>query len=136
MHQIRALVPFSAEAAVGPFGAGGVDWAFECSGNPAALRAAVDVLEWGGSAVAIGVPAQGTEVALPVNHMVHLDRKLIGARYGESKPHRDIPLVVDYYKQGRFKLDEMVTKTYVLDEWEEAVHDMHRGALARGVLIL
>ena len=135
-QQIRAIVPFSADAVSGPFGAGGVDWAFECSGHPAALRAAIDALEWGGGAVAIGVPAQGTEVALPVNHMVHLDRKLIGARYGESKPHRDIPLVVDYYKQGRFKLDEMVTKTYVLDEWEEAVHDMHRGALARGVLIL
>ena len=134
-QRIRELVPYSPTAPTGPFAAGGVDWAFECSGHPAALRAAVDSLEWGGSAVAIGVPAQGTEVALPVNHMVHLDRKLIGARYGESKPHRDIPLVVEYYRQGKFKLDEMVTKTYALEEWESAVDDLHHGALARGVLL-
>ena len=133
--QIRALVPYSDSAPSGPFAAGGVDWAFECSGHPVALRAAVDALEWGGTAVAIGVPKQGTEVALPVNHMVHLDRRLVGARYGESKPHRDIPLVVDYYRHGRFKLDEMVTKTYTLDQWEEAVHDMHAGSLARGVIV-
>ena len=67
--------------------------------------------------------------------MVHLDRKLIGARYGESKPHRDIPLVIDYYRQGKFRLDEMVSKTYSLEQWEEAVDDMHRGVLARGVLL-
>jgi Zn-dependent alcohol dehydrogenase len=133
--QIRAIVPFSDTAAVGPFGAGGVDWAFECSGHPAALRAAIDCLEWGGTAVAVGVPAQGTEVAVPVNHMVHLDRRLIGVRYGESRPRRDIPLIVDLYKQGRFKLDEMVTRTYPLTQWEQALHDMHAGELARGVLV-
>jgi S-(hydroxymethyl)glutathione dehydrogenase/alcohol dehydrogenase len=133
--RIRELLPYAAASPSGPFGAGGVDWAFECSGHPIALRAAFDALEWGGCAVAIGVPAQGTEVSVPVNPLVHLDRKLIGARYGESKPHRDIPLVVDYYRQGRFKLDEMVTRTYPLERWEDAVHDMQRGALARGVLV-
>lgn len=135
-QQIRELVPFSTDVVSGPFSAGGVDWAFDCSGHPAALRAAVDSLEWGGAAVAIGVPAQGTEVSIPVNHLVHLDRKLIGARYGASKPHRDIPLVIDYYTRGRFKLDEMVTKTYSLEQWDEAVDDMHRGALARGVMVM
>ena len=82
----------------------------------------------------VGVPAQGTEVGLPVNHIVHLDRRVVGARYGASKPHNDIPLVIDYYRRGRFKLDEMVTETYALDDWERAVDDMHRGALARGVI--
>jgi S-(hydroxymethyl)glutathione dehydrogenase/alcohol dehydrogenase len=134
-QKIREIVPFSATAATGPFGAGGVDWAFECSGHPAALRAAIDALEWGGTAVVVGVPAQGTEVAVPVNHMVHLDRRIMGVRYGESRPRHDIPLIVGLYQQHRFKLDEMVTRTYPLDEWEQAMHDMHSGELARGVLV-
>jgi S-(hydroxymethyl)glutathione dehydrogenase/alcohol dehydrogenase len=134
--RIRELVPFGEGLPRGPFAAGGVDWTFECSGHPAALRDAVDALEWGGAALAVGVPAQGTEVSVPVNHLVHLDRKLIGARYGESKPHRDIPLIVDYYRSGRFKLDEMVTKTYTLEQWDDAVEDLHQGAVARGVFLV
>ena len=133
--KIRAIVPFSDTADSGPFGAGGVDWAFECSGHPAALRAAIDSLEWGGTAVIVGVPAQGTEISVPVNPMVHLDRRIMGVRYGESRPRHDIPLIVGLYQQHRFKLDEMVTRTYPLEEWEQAMHDMHAGELARGVLL-
>jgi S-(hydroxymethyl)glutathione dehydrogenase/alcohol dehydrogenase len=134
--RIRELVPYRPGEGRGPFAAGGVDWAFECSGHPAALRDAVDALEWGGAAVVIGVPAQGTEVSLPVNHLVHLDRKVIGARYGESRPHRDIPLVLDLYGKGRFDLDSMVTKTYALEDWDDAVTDLRSGSLARGVFLV
>ena len=127
---IRALFPFSPDVVTGPFGAGGVDWAFECTGNPAVLRAAIEILEWGGTAVAVGVPSQGTEVGVPVNPMVHLDRTLMGVRYGEARPRRDIPMIVDMYRDGRFKLDEMVSQVYELPDWERALHDLESGALA------
>ena len=35
---------------------------------------------------------------------------------------------------GKLKLDELVTKTYPLEDFDAVVHDMHEGALARGVL--
>lgn len=133
---IRVLFPFSPDLVTGPFGAGGVDWAFECTGNPAVLRAAIEVLEWGGTAVAVGVPAQGTEVGVPVNPMVHLDRRLMGVRYGEARPRRDIPMIIDMYRAGRFKLDEMVTQVYDLDDWSRAFADLEHGTLARGVIRL
>lgn len=133
---IRAMFPFSPDVVTGPFGAGGVDWAFECTGHPSVLRAALELLEWGGTAVAVGVPAQGTEVGVPVNPMVHLDRRLMGVRYGEARPRRDIPMVVDMYRRGRFKLDEMVTEVYDLDDWERAFHALESGTLARGVIRL
>jgi S-(hydroxymethyl)glutathione dehydrogenase/alcohol dehydrogenase len=131
---IRELFPFSADVVTGPFGAGGVDWAFECTGNPAVLRAALEVLEWGGTAVAVGVPGPGTEVGVPVNPMVHLDRRLMGVRYGEARPRRDIPLVADMYRRGRFELDAMVSAVYPLDDWSRAFHDLEAGKLARGVI--
>jgi S-(hydroxymethyl)glutathione dehydrogenase/alcohol dehydrogenase len=131
---IRALFPYSSDMVRGPFGAGGVDWAFECTGNPAVLRASLEILEWGGTAVAVGVPSQGTEVGVPVNPMVHLDRTLMGVRYGEARPRRDIPMIVDMYREGRFKLDEMVSQVYDLPDWERAIHDLESGALARGVI--
>jgi len=127
---IRELLP----GGKGLYNPGGVDWAFECTGNPAVLKASLEILEWGGTAVAVGVPSQGTEVGVPVNPMVHLDRTLMGVRYGEARPRRDIPMIVDMYRDDRFKLDEMVSQVYDLPDWERAIHDLESGALARGVI--
>ena len=113
---------------------GGVDWSFECVGHPAVLRNAIDVLDWGGTCVAVGVPAPGVEVHVPITHLVHVDRGLIGCRYGSSRPHHDIPLLVQLYLQGKLKLDELVTKTYPLEQFDAVAHDMEAGRLARGVL--
>ncbi len=133
---IRELLPHAPGAVRGPFGAGGVDWAFECTGNPKVLQAAIDVLDWGGTAVAIGVPAPGTDVSVPVNHMVHLDRRLMGVRYGESRPHRDIPLIVDLYTAGKFRLDTIITQSYPLTDFPVALEDLRAGRLGRAVLTI
>ena len=82
----------------------------------------------------VGVPSQGTEISVPVNPMVHLDRRIMGVRYGESRPRHDIPLIVGLYQQDRFKLDEMVSQVYELPDWERAIDDLESGALARGVV--
>ena len=61
---VRELVPANRESAAGAlFPLGGVTWAFDCVGHPAVLRSALDCLDWGGNAVAIGIPPRGTEVA-------------------------------------------------------------------------
>ena len=46
---IRAMLPGS-----GLMSAGGVDWSFECVGHPAVLRTSIDILERGGTCVAVG----------------------------------------------------------------------------------
>ena len=48
----------------------------------------------GGNALAIGIPPQGTEVSVDVNALAYVDRGLLGCRYGSSRPHHDIPLMV------------------------------------------
>ena len=117
-----------------PFGAGGVNWAFECVGNAHVLRNAIDVLDWGGNCVIVGVPAFDVEFSALVTFFTHVDRGLLGCRYGSSRPHRDIPLLVELYKQGRLMLDELVSATYPLERFDTVVADLHDGKLARGVL--
>jgi len=126
---IRAMLPGS-----GLMSAGGVDWSFECVGHPAVLRTAIDILDWGGTCVAVGVPAPGVEMSVPIGHLVHVDRSVMGTRYGSARPHYDIPLFVQLYLDGKLKLDELVTKTYPLDQFDTVAHDMEEGKLARGVL--
>jgi Zn-dependent alcohol dehydrogenase len=113
----------------------GVDHAFECVGHPALIRQAVDMLDWGGNCILLGVPKMGTEATFVVNTMYN-NKSIMGCRYGAARPHYDIPLVVQFYLDGKFLLDEMVSKTYDLANIDEALKDLEEGKLNRGVLTL
>jgi Zn-dependent alcohol dehydrogenase len=113
--------------------AGGVDHAFECVGHPALIRTAIDLLDWGGTCVLLGVPKLGTEASFVVSDLYN-DKSILGCRYGSTRPHHDIPLLVDFYLDGRLLLDEMVSRVYPLAEIEHALADLRAGTLNRGVL--
>jgi Zn-dependent alcohol dehydrogenase len=134
---VRGLFPPDPESAGGSLGpTGGVTWSFDCVGHPAVLGAALDCLDWGGTAVAIGIPPRGTEVAVDVNNLAYVDRGLLGCRYGSARPHHDIPLMVDLYKRGDLLLDELVSLTRPLEDFRDVVEEMEAGRVARGVLTL
>jgi Zn-dependent alcohol dehydrogenase len=112
----------------------GVDYAFECVGHVALIRAAIDLLDWGGTCVMLGVPAATEEASFNVASM-YLDKSVLGCRYGSSQPQRDVRRYVELYRQGVVKLDELVSASYPLEEMKTAVHDLEAGELAaRGVL--
>jgi len=111
----------------------GVDFSFECVGHPALIRQSIDALDWGGTCVMLGVPKAGTEASYVVSSMYN-DKTIMGCRYGAARPHYDIPLFVDLYLAGRLKLDELVTRTYPVEDIRQTMDDMHHGDLARGVL--
>jgi S-(hydroxymethyl)glutathione dehydrogenase/alcohol dehydrogenase len=65
---------------------------------------------------------------------MYVDKTIMGCRYGSARPHHDIPLLVELYLAGRLKLDELVTRTYPLEDIQRTLDDMGSGELARGVL--
>ena len=96
---------------------------------------AIDLLDWGGQCILLGVPKLGTEASFVVNTLYN-DKSIMGCRYGSTRPHHDVPMYVNFYLDGRLQLDEMVSKVYDLADIEEALTDMHAGKLNRGVLSL
>ncbi|WP_367322370.1 Zn-dependent alcohol dehydrogenase [Streptomyces sp. HUAS ZL42] len=111
----------------------GVDHAFECVGRVELVREAVDLLDRHGQAVLLGVPPATAEASFRVSSM-YLDKSILGCRYGSSRPQRDIALYADLYRQGRLLLDELVTETYPVEDFEKAAADAAAGRVARGVL--
>jgi Zn-dependent alcohol dehydrogenase len=127
---IKALLP-----AKGLYNPGGVDWAFECTGVPRALHDAIESLDWGGTAVAVGVPPADAMLNTAImGNIVYIDKGVIGCRYGTARPHHDFPKIAELYLQGKVMLDELVSQTYDHSEFHTVVDDMHAGKLARGVL--
>lgn len=131
---VRAMFPYSDKAVTGFQNAGGVDWVFDCVGHPTVARNGIEMLDWGGNLVTLGVPAADVELGALYARLNHVDRGVIGCRYGSVRPHADIPMIVELYKSGRFLLDELVSATYPLEQFETVLEDLHHGRLARGVL--
>ena len=60
---------------------------------------------------------------------------MIGSKMGDVVIKRDIPWIVDLYEQGRLKLDELVSKTWNLDQINEAIADTKLGSAKRNVIV-
>jgi S-(hydroxymethyl)glutathione dehydrogenase/alcohol dehydrogenase len=134
VQQVRTLVPDLDGAVNGAMNSGGVDWVFDVVAHPTVTHNAMEMLTWGGNVVIIGVPAPGTEVSLSYSRLTHVDRGIMGCRYGAISPQRDIPFIIDLYRRGEYMLDELVSATFPLDHFDDVVEAMHTGTLARGVL--
>jgi S-(hydroxymethyl)glutathione dehydrogenase/alcohol dehydrogenase len=96
----------------------------------------VDAIRKGGTCVVTGV-GKTAEVGIPVSPtMLTLFQKRIqGSLFGGMSPSKDIPLLLELYRQGRLHLDELVTRTYSLDQINDGYADMHAGRNVRGVLV-
>ncbi|MFC7343840.1 NDMA-dependent alcohol dehydrogenase [Saccharopolyspora griseoalba] len=89
-----------------------------------------------GTVVVIGlgdITAVGAPIAL--GDLTLMQKRLQGSLFGESNPRRDIPNLLRMYQAGQLKLDELVTRTYTLDQVAEAYDDMHAGRNLRGVIV-
>lgn len=50
-------------------------------------------------------------------------------------PRADIPALLDMYRAGQLKLDELVTNTYKLEDINEGYEAMRDGTNIRGVIV-
>jgi S-(hydroxymethyl)glutathione dehydrogenase/alcohol dehydrogenase len=77
-----------------------------------------------------------TEVGLPIpiSQLTLFEKKLKGSLFGSSNPSADIPRMLDMYRAGHLKLDELVTTEYALDDIARGYEDMHAGKNIRGVI--
>ncbi len=123
VKQVRALT-----------GERGVDYAFEVIGLPVTMRQAFDVLAKCGTAVIVGIGPTQAEVSIPVIPLTWEDRAIIGSLYGSARPRIDLPKLIDLYRAGKLKLDELLTRTYPLEQINEAYDALERGEVARSVV--
>ena len=114
----------------------GVDYAFEVIGLPKTVRQAFDSLAKRGETIVLGVTPLETEVSIPIMPLIFEEKVVKGSVYGSSRPRIDIPKLINLYRAGKLKLDELVTRTYSFDQINEAYAALERGEVARTVVLM
>ena len=69
---------------------------------------APNYLAAGGKIVVVGMPATGAFSSCEAGNFATASQSMIGSKMGDVVIQRDIPWIVDLYRQGRLKLDELV----------------------------
>ena len=113
---------------------GGADYSFECIGNTATMRQALECCHKGwGESVIIGVAPAGAEIATKPFQLV-TGRVWRGTAFGGAKGRRDVPKIVDWYMDGKIQIDPMITHTMPLEKINNAFDLMERGESIRSVV--
>jgi S-(hydroxymethyl)glutathione dehydrogenase/alcohol dehydrogenase len=77
----------------------------------------------------------GSSTNLPGSIITRQEKTITGTYYGATNTARDFPLLAGLYLQGQLDLDRLISKTYSLDQINEAYVDMLGGQVARGVIV-
>ena len=113
---------------------GGADYSFECIGNTTTMRQALECTHKGwGRSIIIGVAEAGAEISTRPFQLV-TGRKWEGSAFGGARGRTDVPKIVDWYMDGKLKIDELITHKLKLEQINEGFDLMKRGESIRSVV--
>jgi NDMA-dependent alcohol dehydrogenase len=91
----------------------------------------------GGTCVVTAIaPITQMEASINLYELAMWQKEVRGLVFGAGNPRFDIPNLLALYKAGQLKLDELITRTYSLDQINQGYADMRAGINIRGVLAL
>jgi len=114
---------------------GGADHALECIGNVDVMSQAFGSIHSGGKCIIVGMAPLGTALSIQSYEFL-LGKTIIGCVQGDIKASVDIPRYVDLYMDGKLPIDKQITKSYSLDEINEAFGALERGEVIKSVIRL
>jgi S-(hydroxymethyl)glutathione dehydrogenase/alcohol dehydrogenase len=113
---------------------GGVDHAFEAIGLKATAEQAFAMLGKGGTATIIGMVPVGQRIEVDPTQLLS-GKRLQGSNMGSNRFRVDMPQYVDWYLDGRLKLDELVSATMPLDAINDGFAALASGEVARQLIV-
>jgi S-(hydroxymethyl)glutathione dehydrogenase/alcohol dehydrogenase len=115
-------------------GTGGVDYAFEVVGMQKTVEQALLATHRGGTCVMVGVCPSGTRLSIDPTLFLQ-QRVLTGTSFGGGHQRTDVPMLIDLYMSGKYKLDELISRRLPLTELNEAFDLMVQGEVKRSVIV-
>ncbi|MHB8766855.1 MAG: zinc-dependent alcohol dehydrogenase family protein [Deferrisomatales bacterium] len=113
---------------------GGVDFAFECAGEAAAMELAYRITRRGGTTVSSGLSHPAEEFRVQHVNLVAEERTIKGCYLGSCVPGRDIPRYVELYRAGRLPVDRLISRRIGLGDLNEAFDRLAEGEVVRQII--
>jgi S-(hydroxymethyl)glutathione dehydrogenase/alcohol dehydrogenase len=114
----------------------GVHYAFEAIGLvPDPFLQSVLCTRRRGVTTWVGHAPLNTPVTIDARALMQ-EKTVMASMYGSARPHVDFPRLLKLYRDGKLKLDELITRRFELVEVNEAFEVLKRGEVARSVLNL
>lgn len=111
----------------------GANFAIESSGVPKVMELVLPSLGYKGIGVIAGNAKKGATINIDPAQL-NMGKKLLGTWGGDTDPDRDIPRYVDLYQRKMFPLEKLLTRSYSLEQVNEALSDLEEGRLCRSVI--
>jgi NDMA-dependent alcohol dehydrogenase len=106
-------------------------------GSGEIMLPAMAMLAKRGRAVVTNIhPAMEMEVKMSLLDLTLMEKQVVGSLFGSANPRADIPKLLEMYQDGSLDLDNLVTRTYSLDDVNQGYDDMRDGKNIRGVLVM
>jgi S-(hydroxymethyl)glutathione dehydrogenase / alcohol dehydrogenase len=81
------------------------------------------------------MPPSGVMALIDPGQLAADGQKILGSKMGSARPLIDVPMIVALYREGRLKLDELISGRFSLDSINEAVASSRSGAALRNVIV-
>jgi S-(hydroxymethyl)glutathione dehydrogenase/alcohol dehydrogenase len=134
-HAVDASKEDPVQAVHALSGTGGVDYAFEVVGTQKTIEQALLATHRGGTCVVVGVSPAGTRLSIDPGLLLQ-QRVLTGTSFGGGHQRTDVPMLIDLYMSGKYRLDELITRRVSLKELNEAFDLMLAGEVKRSVVVM
>src|SRR5207248_5707099 len=100
------------------------------------ISAAFTAIRKGGTLVVTGISAPGRNtIQLPGFDLTTREKRIVGSVFGSGNPFDVIPQMLELYRSGQLKLDELITARYRLEDIAQGYRDMHEGRNLRGIIV-
>jgi S-(hydroxymethyl)glutathione dehydrogenase/alcohol dehydrogenase len=112
---------------------GGADYALECIGNVNVMAQALASINFGGKFIVVGMAPLGAMISVAPFELL-LGKTIAGTVQGDIVAAVDIPRYVDLFMDGKLPVDKLITKSYPLDQINEAFAALEKGEVIRSVI--
>ena len=111
------------------------DWVFVTVGVKGAAEQGVSLMKRNGATVLVGMPPSGVTATIDPGWLAADGQRILGSKMGSARPAIDVPRIVQFYREGRLKLEPLISGRYRLESINEALASSRSGAAVRNVIV-
>ena len=134
-HTANAASGDARAAALEISGGRGMEYVFTAVGSPRVIEQGISLLAPGGTLTIVGMPPTGDMTSFDATDLADGGMRILGSKMGSTRLRADIPKLLELHREGRLKLEELITGRFPLEEINRGIEEVRAGRGLRNVIV-